>query len=183
MKLQQAQAALDKAKNQKTRKVLRKNEGYVYEADEDAIREAEENLSDIQYEMEVKRLDDQIDALNKYKDLWSQIPDEYEKYQNRLLAQEMLGADWEDKILQMRQDTYENFRDNYFDLEDQIAKKTTELNEHLGLEYNKMLQMFLQMSELMNQSTGTGKTWYVQKNGQAPPQAQIGDKIITAGGT
>ena len=183
LKLQQAQAALDKAKNQKTRKVLRKNEGYVYEADEDAIREAEENLSDIQYEMEVKRLDDQIDALNKYKDLWSQIPDEYEKYQNRLLAQEMLGADWEDKILQMRQDTYENFRDNYFDLEDQIAKKTTELNEHLGLEYNKMLQMFLQMSELMNQSTGTGKTWYVQKNGQAPPQAQIGDKIITAGGT
>lgn len=184
LELQKAQIALDKARNQKTRKVLRKGKGYVYEADEDAIREAEENIAEKQYEASVKQLENQKENLEELKKVWSEIPDLFEKYQNELLASQILGADWEQKILDGREDTYEDFKDAYFDLQEEIQNKSDELENHMNQSYINMVEIFRKMADLYgNMNNISGKSWYVNKDGKAPSQAQVGDIIYTKGGT
>jgi len=156
--LQKAQAALDAAREQKTKSVMRKGRGYVYEADQDAIKEAEENLADIRFNSQVTALEKEKEALEDYKKLWSEIPNLYEKYQNELKAEQLLGANWEDKISDMRLSTYESFKDNYFDLQDEIFDKTEELNKHLNEEYIKMVNVFQQMAALMGQTPANGSS-------------------------
>lgn len=150
--LQKAQDAYDKAKSQRTKSVLRKGQGYVYEADEDAISEAQENLADIQYNNRISALEKEKEAIEEYKELWSSIPDEYEKSQNELIAEQELGAHWENKITDLRLSTYRSFKDDYFDLQDDIESKTEELNQHLNEEYINMVKIFEQMSNLMGQT-------------------------------
>lgn len=184
LELQKAQIALDKARNQKTRKVLRKGKGYVYEADEDAIREAEENIAEKQYEASVKQLENQKENLEELKKVWSEIPDLFEKYQNELLASQILGANWEQKILDGREDTYEDFKDAYFDLQEEIQNKSDELENHMNQSYINMVEIFRKMADLYgNMNNISGKSWYVNKDGKAPSQAQKGDIIYTKGGT
>ena len=150
--LQKAQAALDAAREQKTKSVLRKGQGYVYEADADTIKKAQEDLAEIQFNSQVSALEKEKEALEDYKKLWAEIPDLYEKYQNELKAEQLLGANWEDKISNMRLSTYESFKDSYFDLQDDIADKTEELNNHLNEQYIKMVNTFQQMAALMGQT-------------------------------
>lgn len=191
IELQKAQAALDKANSQKTRRVLRRGVGWVYEADDDAIKEAEENLADLEFEQSIEALEKQKEALEELQNKWAEIPDEYEKYRNELLAEERLGADWEDDVLDGRISVFNDFKDEYFDIQDQIYKNTKELNEHMADEYQKMMDMFAKMiamfnmpEPVLNGNVGTGnKTWYVNKDGKAPSQAQKGDVIYTKGGT
>jgi len=150
--LQKAQDAYDKAKSQKTKSVLRKSQGYVYEADEDAIKEAQENLADIQHNNRISALEKEKEKIEEYKELWSSIPDDYEKAQKELIAEQELGAHWEDKITDLRLSTYRSFKDDYFDLQDDIESKTEELNQHLNEEYINMVKIFEQMSNLMTQT-------------------------------
>jgi hypothetical protein len=154
--LQKAQELADKAKEQRTKSVLRKGQGYVYEADQDAIKEAQENLADIKFNSQVTALEKEKEALEDYKKLWSEIPNLYEKYQNELKAEQLLGANWEDKISDMRLSTYKNFKDDYFDLQDDIASKTDELNNHLNEQYIQMVNTFQQMAALMGKSPTSG---------------------------
>lgn len=185
LELQKAQIALDKARNQKTRKVLRKGKGYVYEADEDAIREAEENIAEKQYEASVKQLEKQKENLEELKKVWSEIPDLFEKYQNELLASQILGANWEQKILDGREDAYEDFKDAYFDLQEEIKDKSDELENHMNQSYINMVEIFRKMADLYGNTNNitSGKSWYVNKDGKAPSQAQVWDIIYTKGGT
>lgn len=185
LELQKAQIALDKARNQKTRKVLRKGKGYVYEADEDAIREAEENIAEKQYEASVKQLEKQKENLEELKKVWSEIPDLFEKYQNELLASQILGANWEQKILDSREDAYEDFKDAYFDLQEEIKDKSDELENHMNQSYINMVEIFRKMADLYGNTNNitSGKSWYVNKDGKAPSQAQVGDIVYTKGGT
>ena len=194
LELQKAQAELDKARNQKTRMVLRKGVGWVYEADEDAIRKAEEALADKEYESKVDRLEDEKEALEDLKEKWEEIPDVYEKEQNKLLMIEKLGADAEADILNDRTDAYEKFKDDYVDIQEQIKDKTDELEEHTSEAYLKIVQGFEAIAKLAglddafgNKPTATSKTvqssWYVNKDSKAPSQAKVGDLVYTKGGT
>lgn len=197
---QKAQAALDKARNQRTRLVLRKGKGWVYEADQDAIKDAEETFADLKYETAIDILEKQKEALEKqkealeeYKNLWAEIPKEYENYQNELLAEQELGADWEQKILDGRLDVYTDFKDDYFNLQDDIWAKTDELENHMNEAYLNMVRTFQLMASLNtlheqytgNKQSGTtnNRHWYVQQNGKAPAEAQVNDIVYTKGGT
>jgi len=192
--LQKAQAALDKANSQKTRRVLRKGLGFIYEADEDAIREAEEALSDLRYEETISKLEEQKEALEKLQEKWSEIPELFEKYQNALIAEQLLGADWESDILNDRIDVYKDFKDNYFDIQQDIFDLTEELNKKTNESYQQtmklfqaMMQMYIAMDDAALHAGQSGQTtrkhWYVQRDGKAPSQAQVGDYIYTKGGT
>lgn len=191
LELQKAQAALDEAKSQKTRRVLRQGVGWLYEADEDAIKEAEETLADLEYEKTIETLEKQKEALEELQNKWAEIPDEFEKYQNALIAEELLGADWERDILDDRIDVFEDFKDDYFDIQEQIYEKTQELNEHMSEEYQEMMDMFAQMIAQFNTSevsanatTNAGtRYWYVGEDGKAPAEADVGDVVYTKGGT
>lgn len=191
LELQKAQAELDKQRNQKTRKVLRQGVGWVYEADEDAIREAEENLADLEYDAKIDALEDEKEALEDLKEKWEEIPDIVEDEQNRLLMIEKLGANAEEDILNGRVSTYEKFKDDYIDIQQQIQDKTDELEEHTSAAYLTVVKAFENMAKLTgitldtNKTTGstTQSSWYVNRDGTAPSKAKVGDIVYTKGGT
>lgn len=192
LELQKAQAELDKARNQKTRHVLRKGKGWVWEADEVAIKEAEENLSDLEYDSKVQDLEDEKERLEELKELWEEIPDIKQNEWNEQLMIDKLGADAEEDILDGRKKTYEDFKDDYIDIQQQIKDKTDELEEHTSEAYTKIVKEFERLAKLAGidfnldeeeKGTTTRSSWYVNKDGKAPSQAKVGDIIYTKGGT
>jgi len=192
LELQKAQAELDKQRNQKTRLVLRKGKGWVWESDEDAVKEAEENVSDLKYEQQVDKLEKEKEKLEDLKELWEEIPDIKQNEWNEQLMIDKLGADAEEDILSGRIDVMEDFRDDYTDIQQQIKDKTDELEQHTSDAYTKIVKEFERLAKLAGidfnlddgeKITTTQSSWYVNKNGKAPSQAQVGDIVYTKGGT
>lgn len=83
IELAKLQAELEKAETQKTARVYTSN-GYEWQADESAIKEARDNLNSKQRE---NALNDEIDKLNKLKDKYTElinlIGSSYEDYQKK----------------------------------------------------------------------------------------------------
>lgn len=136
---QQALAALDKAKQQRTKKIYSEEKGFFYTQDEENIREKEKNLQDIQNEELIASLNKEKDALadsvkelEKYKDLWSEISDFYENEANKNLLIGLFGDDYKDKVLQNNVSDIEDFKKNYFDIQQKLND-----NEELKKSYEE----------------------------------------------
>lgn len=67
-------------------------------------------------------LQDQIDALQKISDKWSEINEKIVQGQNEAKANDILGAGWKDKILSGNQDIFNMFSGMYQNTADQIKK-------------------------------------------------------------
>ena len=65
--LEEAILNLEKARSQKTVRTYRENIGFVYEADQDAVKDATKSLEDLVQNRLLDRLDDLIDALEDAK--------------------------------------------------------------------------------------------------------------------
>lgn len=78
--LEKAKYELEKAMNQKTNKVLRNGE-WVYEADQDAVRDAKSSLDDAEYNKITGELQDRIDDLTKVK---NELGEAYDKEIDRI---------------------------------------------------------------------------------------------------
>lgn len=66
--LQQAIEDLERARTQRNKRVFRGESGFVYEADQDAIRSAQEKFDQTIHDETINKLDDIIDALEDFKD-------------------------------------------------------------------------------------------------------------------
>lgn len=95
-KLIEAKLALEDAINNKKR-VYRAGVGFVYEADQEAISSAEDNLKEVQIEKDVSAIQKQIDTLQKQKDdwdnIWEQRNFELQEEQAIAFAKEFLNQD------------------------------------------------------------------------------------------
>ena len=138
--LEKAQAAWEAAQSQKTISIYRDGLGFVYEADQDAINEAGENLADAKLDIRIQELNkkkqeledsldkekqalqNSIDDWEDYKDKWSDILDEYSNSQDELIMKQLLGKDAEADILDQRLDKLSEFRDKYIALQKEIAE-------------------------------------------------------------
>ena len=118
--LKQLERKVELAKNNLVQRVWYEDKGWVWEADQSAISEAEKELNDFKNEMDQTDIDNEIDRLENYKEKWENIADDYEAEQNKLIALQELGADWEAKILDQRLDVLETFKDGYIDVLDQL---------------------------------------------------------------
>lgn len=118
--LKQLERKVELAKNNLVQRVWYEDKGWVWEADQSAISEAEKELNDFKNEMDQTDIDNEIDRLEKYKEKWKNIADDYETEQNKLIALQELGADWEAKILDQRLDVLETFKDGYINVLDQL---------------------------------------------------------------
>ncbi|MDE5803616.1 MAG: phage tail tape measure protein [Lachnospiraceae bacterium] len=132
--LEKAQYEAERARNQRVNKVYDGSQ-FVYAADMDAVRDAEDDLADKEFQMNIsqletqiellkeemenatKSLDNQIDALEAYKSKWNEISDVYQKQQDKLLAAEIMGSEWERDILKGRLDTLQSFTEQYIALQ------------------------------------------------------------------
>ncbi len=123
LKLQKALKAVEEARNQRNIHIYRDNgTGFEWEADDKAVRQAQEGYDELKREQD---LNDQIDALEKYRDAWQATIDDYEKNADKQKAMALLGADWEAQILAMRTDKIAGFAQNYTDICDQLNEDVT----------------------------------------------------------
>lgn len=67
-KLREAIEELEKAQSQRTQKIYHEGVGFVYEADQDELKAAQENLEDVIEDQLLSRIDDLIEALEERKD-------------------------------------------------------------------------------------------------------------------
>lgn len=143
--LEKALYELERAKTQRINKLYTGEKGYIYTAAGDAIRDSSDNvrkakldaaIADI--DASIKKLEEQqkslqealdtekeqlqeiIDNLSEYRDKWQEVADEYEIRQNELMANQILGADWEKNILDGRTDVLENFKNQYISIQQAI---------------------------------------------------------------
>ena len=123
LKLQKALKAAEEARSQRNIHIYRDNgTGFEWEADDKAVRQAQESYDELKREQD---LNDQIDALEKYRDAWQATIDDYEKNIDKQKAMALLGADWEKQILDMRTDKIAGFAQNYTDICDQLNEDVT----------------------------------------------------------
>jgi len=116
--LENAKYNLEKAMRNKTQRIYRAGEGFVYEADQDAIRDAQQELDQQNYNNTIASFDKQIDTLNKNKEddlliidneikTWEEyakklnaVSDSYERLISKRAFLELFKASGENSILQ-----------------------------------------------------------------------------------
>lgn len=98
--------------------------GWQWEADQEAIREAQEALDEFNNEQkiadlekrkeeELSAIDAQIKAWEDYKKAWEDVTDSYEFEQAKQILAQQLGADAEAKILQQKIEQVKEYAEKY----------------------------------------------------------------------
>lgn len=141
LELARLQEALANAQKEKTKRVWREGIGWVWEADQEAIREAKEALDEFNNEEEIRALeeqkeqainaiDEQIEAWEAYKKAWEDVADDYETQQARITLANTLGANAEAEILNKRLGVLEKYKEGYLATMKEIARlENTPSNE------------------------------------------------------
>lgn len=128
IKLQELQDNLEKARNRKIR-VYRKGQGFVYEQDTQAISEAQTALDEYKRELSHKKkismIDEEIENLEKYKEKWQSITDNYTKSQNEMVVKGILGENARQKILEDEKSYAESLGNQYVDTKDKVSDAQT----------------------------------------------------------
>lgn len=116
-------ANLENAKNNK-RRVYDETRGWRYESVKEDVSKAQNDLADFENSQAIKKLekerDEETDAIDsiikekeKYAESWSEILDSIQTEEDELLAAEILGADWREKITSGDTELMEKFRQEY----------------------------------------------------------------------
>lgn len=148
VELEKALYEVEKARSQRDVKLYSGSDrGVIYTNDSKTLREAEENLENEKYESHISKLEEQIESLEKemekatdtideqintlsdYADKWSDVADEYEHAQNDMLASQILGANYEEEILNQRMATLEIFKNNYIAAQNAMAEANRKVYE------------------------------------------------------
>lgn len=154
-KKQEALIALDKARQQRNVKIYTEGRGYFYDIDQDAYKDAQQNLQDIKNEEVIKKLEDEQDALDdsielleKYRDLWNDIADAYKKKTNEALAIALWGENYEKLILQNRTQDIEAFKDKYLEIQSKINDNKSLIDSYQEKVdyYNKLKEQWSDIS-------------------------------------
>ncbi len=146
---EQALYALQKAQQQRTRKLYVEGKGYIYDTDNEAIRDAQKDLDDITNEelinslqKEQDKIQESIDILEKYKEKWNEIPDAWDKAVSEQLAIELWGQEYEKLILMNRTSDIENFKTKYLKIQSQIND-----NEQLIKSYEEKVEYYTKLKD------------------------------------
>ena len=146
---EQALYALQKAQQQRTRKLYVEGKGYIYDTDNEAIRDAQKDLDDITNEelinslqKEQDKIQESIDILEKYKEKWNEIPEAWDKAVSEQLAIELWGQEYEKLILLNRTSDIENFKNKYLKIQSQIND-----NEELIKSYEEKVDYYNKLKD------------------------------------
>lgn len=176
LQLEQLQESLANAKKQKTIRIYSAAEGWHWEADQNAVKEAEKKIEDFKVQQQLEAIDKQIEGWENYKKEWNDTVNAYNDEQDRLIAIQVLGRDWEQDILDQRIESVSAFRDEYT----AILKEIEELQNSILLEQKSMAQ---RVSGSGGGSGGSGgKMVNVGSDGNAPAGTKVGDTVLTNNG-
>lgn len=136
IELEEAQEALERAKSQKTMRVYYEGKGWVWEADRDAVKEAEEALEKLERENQLEEdiadleaqkdaaleiIDDQIEKWEDYKESWESVAESYQESQDKLIAEQVLGIELEGENWKKRIDNLQEYVNQYNDILSKIG--------------------------------------------------------------
>lgn len=128
LNVQKAQYELEKARSNKTTKVFREGVGFVFEADQEAIQEAQKNYDEniltrkIQLlNEEIKRVDDNIESLSKQKKQWEDIIPLMERAA-LITKAEAYDMDFKNKVLSGNVGLLTTIRDRYGEIYSEIGQ-------------------------------------------------------------
>lgn len=146
IELEKAQESLEKSRNQKNTLIYREGIGFEYESNFDEVNKAKESLDNLNRKLKLEEetkaleelrdnaleiIDSQIKGWEEYGQKWSDVVDNYRKDQDLLIAQQILGKNWESDILHQRTDRLGEFANEYADisykLETEIDKQIADL--------------------------------------------------------
>lgn len=152
-KKEEALYALEQAQQNRTKKLYVEGKGYIYDQDRDAVREAQDNLYDIEIEEVVNKLekeqealDESIKVLEEYKAKWVEISDAYEKEINKQLAIALWGENYESIILQNRVSYIDAFKTQYLAIQAKIDD-----NQSLIDSYNEKIEYYNGLKDQWNE--------------------------------
>ena len=108
IELQEKQDTLANAKKKKVA-IYSEASGWHLETNSDEVEKAQQELNSLQNEIAIDNLEkekeaamqpytDQIEAFEKYKQAWSDAMSAYTNNQNEMIAQQILGIDWQGKL-------------------------------------------------------------------------------------
>lgn len=154
--LMKAKYELERAQNQRTNYVYQ-NGQMVYRADDQAIKDAREELENAEFEKTIADLEKQIDAiqetidtLDKMKEKWQEIASAREDALNYQAGVDMFGKDFTNIILNSDDDDIEAFLKNYNKVLDAIDSNT-ELIES----YNEKVKYYEKLKKEWTNLTST----------------------------
>ena len=98
--------------------------GWIYESDKEALKNAQNDLASYENSQKIKNLEkerdkategysERIDSLKEYSKFWEDFVSEITDEQNELLADEILGSDWREKISKKDLDVLSKFKNGY----------------------------------------------------------------------
>ncbi len=135
IELEEALDALERAKQSKV--MVYKDGKFQYLQDADAVSEAQSNLEKIQREQALKKevenleelrdrelasIDKQIEYWEKYKEEWSSVVDKYQKEQDRLIAEQVLGTKLEGENWEKRLKALQEYINEYLEIMKQLEQ-------------------------------------------------------------
>lgn len=181
LELEKARYELARLQSQRTIKLYTQDKGIIYTNDHTSIREAQENLENLEFEEVINGLEkekdalgDSIEELERYKDKWNNIQKQHEIDINKMHAKDVLGQNWEADVLSGRIDTLNNFANNYFNIQKAIADAA----------WNSANEQIKAAQAAQNSVSGIVQTVNYGSNYNSPAQIKpkaFGYKVTTGG--
>lgn len=120
---EQKLANLANAQNNKVR-VYDQERGWTYETNKEELKKAQDDLKSFETNQRIKDMekqketatqgyDERIKALQDYADQWTEAVNSVTDAENELLAQEILGSDWREKITKQDLITLNKFKTGF----------------------------------------------------------------------
>ena len=181
LKIEELRMALEKAKSQKNAQIYREGLGIVYEVDEDAVREAQNALNDELAKDELRQKENEIDK--QIQDL-EDLKDANEKsIKAQIDNLEKLKDEWEKSLdIELEVEDFEGVLKGLTKFEqDEFGTRLENVTEFRKAYLAEMAQITAAQGSSF--ATSDGNTYYAGMDGSAPKNAQIGDNILTGGGT
>ena len=116
LELIKARQQLEDARRNKNVRVYYEDKGFVWEADQKAIQEAEENLKDKETDAAVSEIDKKIDAVNEYVDAVDKLTEDIDNEKSISVAMQYFGITDPEKLLELSPEVLVTLQGNYRNL-------------------------------------------------------------------
>lgn len=185
MELQKARYELERSRNQRSQLVFDGSQ-FIYTTDDNAIKENQEQLNGLELEATISSMEkekeilqDLIEELDHYKNLWNEISNAYQDNEDQKITEEILGKDYEDFILQNRLEDINSFKNHYLMLQDRIEDNTSLIESYQQkIEYyDSLAQKWEQLSSSREQSIN--RELAAQLLGQEWETLILEDRLLT----
>ena len=140
--LEQAKYELEKAYNQRVKKIYTEGKGYIYEVDYDAIKDAKKSYDNAELDVKTDELQKQIDTLEEFKKKWQDVQNAYQENIDNMNATALLGSEYQKLVLNNNILDIENFKTKYLKIQSQIND-----NEQLIKSYEEKVEYYTKLKE------------------------------------